>query len=164
MRLLTLKLHFILDNEGLALVVDGLGEFGRNGVVSGLVLDDQTVVSLNALENGRLLNGPGTDVSPFFLAVLDVLLSGRWLPPRFPVVGELFQEGSFQGSGLRARELVNQLNTLQGVRQLTVKVGLTSFVEVEDSAADEEASSSARTTAARSAVAPTAKRMVNEVA
>ena len=50
-----LRLHLILDNKGFTLVVNLFGEFGRDGVVSGRILDDQALVALDSLEDGRLL-------------------------------------------------------------------------------------------------------------
>lgn len=72
-------------------------------MVSSLVLDDETLVALNALEDGRLLNGPGADVGPFLLGVF--LLRVRNLPAVFPVVGELLEERSLDGSRLKNRVL-----------------------------------------------------------
>ena len=89
---LTLELDLVLNNKGVVLVVYGLGEFGRDGVVSSLVLDDEALVALNALENGRLLDRPGTNVRPLLVIGLDVLLCVRRLPSALPVVCELLEE------------------------------------------------------------------------
>lgn len=91
---LTLELDLILNNEGLALVVNLLGEFGRDGVVSGCVLNNQTLITLHTLEDGRLLNSPFSNICPFlvFVGILGVLLGVRWLPSLFPVVCELLDE------------------------------------------------------------------------
>ena len=97
----TLELDLVLNNEGVILVVDSLGEFGRNGVVSSLVLDDQSLVTLHALEHRRLLDSPGTDVRPLLIVGLDILLRVRRLPPAFPVVGELLQERGLEFGGLQ---------------------------------------------------------------
>ena len=96
----TLKLDLILNHKGVVLVVNGLGEFGRNGVVGSLVLDDQSLVTLHALQHGRLLNRPSANVSPLFVVGLDILLRVRGLPSGFPVIGELLQEGGFKFGGL----------------------------------------------------------------
>lgn len=90
----TLRLDLILDNQGLAGVVDLGGELGGDGVVSGLVLQDETLVALNALEDGRLLNRPLAHVRPILIALCVLALSVRWSPSRLPVVGELFKEWS----------------------------------------------------------------------
>lgn len=90
-----MRLDFVLNHQGLALVVNLLGELGRDGVVSSSVLHDQTLVALNTLEDGGLLDCPFTDVSPLILGLGILLCVGR-LPPRIPAVCELFQEGSFE--------------------------------------------------------------------
>ena len=46
-----LELCLVLDNQSLVGVVNGLGELGRDGVVSGLVLENQTLVTLNTAED-----------------------------------------------------------------------------------------------------------------
>lgn len=97
---LTLKLHLILNDEGVILVVDSLVKLGGNGMVSSLVLDDETLVALNTLQDGGLLNGPVTDVRPFLIVGLDVLLGVRGLPPSLPVVCELFKERCLECGGL----------------------------------------------------------------
>ena len=74
MQQLTLELDLVLNNKRVILVVNGLGELGRDGVVSGFVLDDQTLVALHALEHRRLLNGPCANVCPLFIVALDILL------------------------------------------------------------------------------------------
>jgi hypothetical protein len=71
-------------------------------VVGSLVLDDQALVALDALEDGGLLDCPGTDVGPLLVVGLDVLLGVRGLPSALPVVCELLKEGSLEGSRLRA--------------------------------------------------------------
>lgn len=70
-------------------------------MVGGLVLDDQALVALDALVDGRLLDGPLADVSPLLiLLALQVLLGVGRLPPGLPVVGELLKEGGLEGCGL----------------------------------------------------------------
>jgi len=71
---LTLQLDLILNNKRVVLVVNGLGELGGDGVVSSLVLDDQSLVTFHALQHGWLLHCPGTDVRPLLVVGLDVLL------------------------------------------------------------------------------------------
>ena len=67
-------------------------------MVGSLVLQDQTLVAVDASEDRRLLDVPGADVLPLLLGVL--LLGIGSLPSGLPVVGELLEEGSFEGSGL----------------------------------------------------------------
>lgn len=64
---LTLKLDFILNHKGLALVVDLLGELGRNGVVGGGIFHHQAHVALHAFEDMWLLHSPGSDIGPVFI-------------------------------------------------------------------------------------------------
>lgn len=49
--LLTLEFGLVLNNQGLALVVNGLGELGRDGVVSSLVLENKTLVALDTAQD-----------------------------------------------------------------------------------------------------------------
>jgi len=103
---LTLKLDFVLDDESLALVINLLGELGRDGVVSGRVLDNKTLIALHSLVDGRLLDRPLADIGPFLLIFAragHVLLGVRWLPSLLPVVGELLEEASLDGGGLKDR-------------------------------------------------------------
>lgn len=93
-----LKLDFILNHERLVLVVNGCVELGGDGVVSSLVLEHKTLITLEALEDGGLLDLPVANVLPLLLGVL--LLCVRCLPPRIPAVCELFHEGSLQCGGL----------------------------------------------------------------
>ena len=97
---LTLKLHLILNDKGVILVVDSLVKLGGNGVVSSLVLHDETLVTLDTLQDGGLLNGPVTDIRPFLIVGLDVLLGVRGLPPGLPVVCELLKERGLECGGL----------------------------------------------------------------
>jgi hypothetical protein len=69
-------------------------------VVSSLVLDNETLVALNALQDGRLLDGPGTNVRPLLIIGLDVLLRVRGLPSALPVVCELLKERSLESGRL----------------------------------------------------------------
>ena len=93
-----MELDLVLDNQSLALVVDWLVKLGRDGVVGSLVLEDETLIAVDALEDDGLLDVPVADVLPFFLCVL--LLRVRWLPSRVPVVGELLEEWCLKGGGL----------------------------------------------------------------
>lgn len=92
--LLTLELDFILNHERLALVVDLFGEFGRDGMVSSCVLDNQALITLHTLEDMRLLDSPFSNICPFLILVgaLGVLLGVRWFPSRLPVVCKLLNE------------------------------------------------------------------------
>jgi hypothetical protein len=103
----TLELDLVLDDEGVVLVVNGLGELGRDGVVGSLVLDDKTLVSLHALEDGRLLSRPGADVGPLLVVGLDILLRVRGLPAVLPVICELLQEGGLESGGLERSQQVH---------------------------------------------------------
>jgi len=95
-----LELDLILDDKILALVVDGFSELGRDGVVSSWVLHHKTLVASNARVYGGLLYRPLADVGPVLIRLRVLLLCMRRLPPCLPVVGELFEEGSFQVGGL----------------------------------------------------------------
>ena len=98
-----LGLDLILDDKSLALVVDLLGELGGDGVVGGRVLDDQTLIALNTLEDGGLLDSPLANVGPVLLGLRVVLLGVGPLPSRLPALGELLQEGGLQGRWLKER-------------------------------------------------------------
>lgn len=63
-----LHLGLILHNEGLAVRVDDLGEWCRDGVLCGLGLDDETLVASETREDGGLLNGPLARVREDFTA------------------------------------------------------------------------------------------------
>ena len=65
-------------------------------MVSSLVLDDETLVALNALQDGGLLDGPVADVCPLLIVGLDVLLCVRGLPSVLPVICELLEERSLE--------------------------------------------------------------------
>lgn len=96
-----LGLDLILDNQCLALVVDLLGELGGDRVVSSWVLDNKTLVALNSLEDSGLLNRPLADVSPVLIGLGVILLGVGTLPAGLPVISELLQEGSLEGSRLK---------------------------------------------------------------
>jgi hypothetical protein len=100
---LTLQLHLVLDDEGLALVLDLLGELGGDGVVSGGVLNHQALITLDALEDMGLLYGPLSNVGPLLVLLVGaggVLLSGGRLPAGIPAIGELLKEVGLDGGGL----------------------------------------------------------------
>jgi hypothetical protein len=65
-----LELDFVLHDQSLALVRDGLVKLGGDGVVSSLVFEDKTLVSLDASQDSGLLDTPGADELPLFLRVL----------------------------------------------------------------------------------------------
>ena len=100
----TLKLDLVLDDKGLARVVNLLGELGRDGVVGGGILDNKTLVALDALELERLLHRPFTDKRPLLVLLLvgagEVLLGVGSLPALVPVVGELLDEVRLDGGRL----------------------------------------------------------------
>jgi hypothetical protein len=87
-----LELDLILNHEGLVFIVNLLGEFGRDGVMSSRVFHNETLITLHTLEDMGFLYGPFSNICPFLLLVstLGVLLGMRWLPSLFPVIGELF--------------------------------------------------------------------------
>jgi hypothetical protein len=125
-------------------------------VVSSLVLDDQTLVALDALEDGGLLNGPGTNVRPLLVVGADILLCVRRLPSALPVVCELLEEGSLERSRLWVWLACIAIKASS--ESPTVNVGFATEVDEDEASA---AGSSARTTAAASAaVAPIEKRIV----
>jgi hypothetical protein len=101
-RRLTLELDLVLDDEGLALVIDLLGELGRDGVVGSWVLDHQALVTLHSLEDMRLLYRPLSNVGPLLVlvGVLGVLLGVGWLPAGIPTICELLDEVALDGAGL----------------------------------------------------------------
>ena len=65
--------------------------------MSGRVLDNETLITLHALVDDGLLNGPLADVSPLLLGIgAGLLLGVGRLPARVPVIGELLEEGSLE--------------------------------------------------------------------
>jgi hypothetical protein len=95
-----LRFDLVLNDQGLALVVNLFGELGRDGVVGGGVLHDQTLVALDTFEDRWLLNCPFTNISPLLIFLGVVLLRMRRLPPRLPVIRELLEERSLEGGRL----------------------------------------------------------------
>ena len=69
-------------------------------MVGSSVLHDQTLVAIDTLEDGGLLNSPFANKRPVLIGLGVDLLRVRGLPPGLPVVGELLQEGSLERSGL----------------------------------------------------------------
>ena len=65
-----LELDLVLDDEGVILVGDGLVELAGDGVVGSLVLEDETLVALNATEDRGFLDGPLAVVCPLLLGAL----------------------------------------------------------------------------------------------
>ncbi len=108
---LTLKLNFVLDNKCLSLVLNLLGELGRDGVMSCGILDDKTFVTLHALIDMRLLYSPLSDVCPFLILVRTscVLLGMGWLPSSLPIFCELLEEVGLELGRLRRKKLACQL-------------------------------------------------------
>lgn len=92
-----MKLNLVLNNKGFILVVNFLWEFGGDCMMSGLVLDDETLITNHAIEDGWLLDVPLSNIGPFFFGGLVILLCARNFPSSLPVVGELFKERSFDG-------------------------------------------------------------------
>lgn len=97
----TLKLDLVLNNQGLSLVLNLLGEFGRDGMVSSRVLHNEALVALHPLVHMRLFNRPFSNVGPFFLRTSCVLLCVGGLPPGIPAIGELFDEVGLDTRGLQ---------------------------------------------------------------
>lgn len=63
------------------------------------VLDNKTLVTLNAFEYMGLLNSPLANIRPFFVGLRIFLLCVGGFPPGFPVVCELFDEICFDVCG-----------------------------------------------------------------
>jgi hypothetical protein len=93
---LTLRLDLILNHQRLALVINLLGKLGGDGVVSGGILHNETLVALDSLENGGLFDGPVPDIGPVILRRRVLLFGVGRDPSGIPAFGELFEERSFQ--------------------------------------------------------------------
>lgn len=65
-------------------------------MMSGWVLDDQALISLNGLEDMGLLDRPLADICPFFGSLRIFFLCVRRFPARLPVIGKLFKEICFE--------------------------------------------------------------------
>jgi hypothetical protein len=114
-----LKLNFILDNEGLAFVINLLWKFGRDCMVSSGVLDNKTLVTFHSLEDMRLLYSPLSNICPFLILLARafcVLLGMGRLPSGLPVICELLDEVGFYGGRLLQGRLAIQLRRLFGIR------------------------------------------------
>lgn len=110
---LTLKFDLILNDQGLALVVNLLGELGRDGMMGSCVLHNQALITLHSLEDVWLFNSPFADVCPLLVLVrtLGILLGVRWLPSCLPIVCELLDEIALDSGRLYNCSLV--LNCMQ---------------------------------------------------
>jgi hypothetical protein len=146
-----LELDLILHHEGLILGVNLLWELGGDGVVSGGVLQHETLIASDAGEDGRLLDRPLSNVGPVLLALGVLLLRVGDFPSRIPVVGELFEEGRFQGGRLLLSAWDKGM-----LAQLTVKRGLSTALLDGSGTSRGSWASSASALPARSAVAQTA--------
>lgn len=118
--------------------------------MSGGVLDHKALIALNALEDGRLLYGPLSNVGPLLVLLLGargVLLGGGGLPAGIPAVGELLKEVGLDGGRLRKVLVWWCLQVCQREEWgLTVKVGTSmGAVVVADSTADDASVASLRT-------------------
>ena len=138
---LTLRLDLILNHQSLALVVNLLGELGRDSVVSSRVLHDETLVALHSVKNGCFFNSPVTDIGPVFVRPGVVLFGVGSSPSGFPALGELFEERCLQVGRLICK--LAGVDVVGGGRgtmlaQLTVKVG---FSTTEDTSGCFSASS-----------------------
>ena len=110
-----MELDLVLDNEGLSLVVNFLGKLGRDGMMSCGILDDKTLVAFHALVDMRLLDSPFSNICPFLIffgGALGVLLGMGWLPSGLPIVGELLDKVTLDGSRLCILKLICQLRRL----------------------------------------------------
>lgn len=85
-----LQFDLILDDEGLALVVDSLREFGRDGMVSSGVLENQALVANDSRKDLWLFDSPFTDIGPVLFALGVLLLGVGGCPSGVPIIGELF--------------------------------------------------------------------------
>jgi len=85
-----------------------------------LVLDYKSFVTNHAVEDSWLLDSPVADECPLLGVLLFVilLLCVRSFPPRFPVVCELFEEGTFDGCGLRVLDEASSLVQCKAVNLL----------------------------------------------
>lgn len=119
-----LELDFVGNHERLALGVDGLLELGGDGVVSSLVLEDETLVAFDTLVDDGLLDLPVADKAPLLLGLsISLLLGVGRLPSGRPVVGELLKERGLDVG--RLYDALVEIRTQWRLRRRTVKVGLT---------------------------------------
>lgn len=97
-----MEFDLILNDQGLALVVNLLREFRRNGMMGSCVLYDQTLIALHSLVNVWFFDGPFTDVCPLliFVGAFGVLLGVRRLPSCLPIVRELLDKVALNFSRL----------------------------------------------------------------
>lgn len=130
-----MKLNFVLNNEGLSLVINLLWELGGYGMVSCSVLDYKTFVAVHSLVHMWLLDGPLSNVCPFLVLVraLGILLGVGWLPSGLPVVCELFKEVTLDGGRLCEERISLEISQIELLQRLTVKVGSSAAEDVADS-------------------------------
>lgn len=162
-----MKLDLVLDNECLSLVLNLLGELGRDGMMSCGILDNKTFVALHALVYMRLLYSPLSNVCPFliFVRTLCVLLGVRRLPSCLPIVCELLEEVRLELGRLRRKKLARQcaieLRHSWCAGALTVKVGSSGREDVAEvaslTALDTEELASLRTDCASALTVPANK-------
>ena len=89
----TLEFDLILDNKGFSLGVDCLVKLGGYGVVSSLVLDDETLVANHALEDGRLLNRPFEERSLELSGLVELSVCDvAWKETRMSRLGSTYSE------------------------------------------------------------------------
>lgn len=69
-------------------------------MMSGRVLDNEPLVALNAFEDVRLFDGPGSNVGPVLVGLRVLLFGMRRRPSRVPIVCELLKERRFKSGGL----------------------------------------------------------------
>lgn len=74
-------------------------------MVCGRVLDNQTLITVDALVLDGLLDGPFTNVCPLFVGVISGFLLGVGrLPSLVPVIGELLEEVPLESGGLQSNQ------------------------------------------------------------
>ena len=104
------------------------------------VLDYEPFVSLNALKNSRLLDGPFANKGPVLVSLWVFLLCVGRLPSVGPVISELFDEWRLDIRGLRwwvssCTRLGEDQNSSSYSSLLTVKVGFSMTELVAESTA-----------------------------
>jgi hypothetical protein len=72
-------------------------------VVGGGVFQHETLVTLDTLEDGRLLNSPLSNIGPVLLRVGVGLLGMGGSPSLLPVIGKLLDEGTLDGGRLEGQ-------------------------------------------------------------
>ena len=107
---LTLEFDLVLNHQGLALIVNFLGKFGRNGMMGRWIFHYQSLVAVDTLKDSGFLHSPGSNIGPVFFCFRVLLLCMRRRPSRIPVIGELLQEWSFKRCGLAGEVSLRQLS------------------------------------------------------